>query len=200
MSSAVDNPGPGKIFAIKMFARASFYPTLLYNVIMARLSARKWYDRIDRNIILGALPFRSMVDVLKDEHVKGIISMNEDYELWLFSHGKQGWAEQGIEFLQLPTRDIFEAPCQEKLKQGVEFMKQFSSGDDTVYVHCKAGRTRSATLVACHLIEKNSWTPEEAVAHMRSCRSHVLLGPKQNSAIKIYYDSVRKNAKQSSDT
>lgn len=43
-----------------MFARVSFYPTLLYNVAMEKLTSRRWYDRIDENMILGALPFRSM--------------------------------------------------------------------------------------------------------------------------------------------
>lgn len=45
-----------------MFARVTFYPTLVYNVFMERVSVRRWYDRIDDNMILGALPFRSMTD------------------------------------------------------------------------------------------------------------------------------------------
>lgn len=45
---------------LKMFARVSFYPTLFYNVCMEKVSARRWYDRIDETTILGALPFRSM--------------------------------------------------------------------------------------------------------------------------------------------
>lgn len=45
-----------------MLARASFYPTLLYNVLMERVTTRRWWDRIDDNVILGALPFRSMAD------------------------------------------------------------------------------------------------------------------------------------------
>lgn len=43
-----------------MFARATFYPTLFYNVVMEKITARRWYDRIDEHTILGALPFRSM--------------------------------------------------------------------------------------------------------------------------------------------
>lgn len=43
-----------------MFARVTFYPTLLYNVFMEKVSQRNWYDRIDENVILGALPFRSL--------------------------------------------------------------------------------------------------------------------------------------------
>lgn len=173
-----------------MFARLSFYPTLFYNVAMERVTSRRWFDRIDRNVILGALPFRGMIQDLKDENVKAIISMNEDYELWLFSHDRESWEKLGIEFLQLPTRDIFEAPCQEKLKEGVDFIQNFN-GVGTVYVHCKAGRTRSATLVACYLMELNGWTPQEAISHMKSCRPHILLGPKQKSAISIYFKNLQ---------
>lgn len=41
-------------------ARLLFYPTLAYNVVMEKLSSRRWFDRVDDTIILGALPFRSM--------------------------------------------------------------------------------------------------------------------------------------------
>ena len=43
-----------------MFSRVAFYPTLLYNVVMEKLSSRTWYTRVDDTIILGALPFRSL--------------------------------------------------------------------------------------------------------------------------------------------
>lgn len=63
----------------------------------------------------------------------------------------------GVEFLQLATTDIFETPCQKKLHEGVEFINKVVKQKDselepTVYVHCKAGRTRSATLVGCYLM------------------------------------------------
>lgn len=65
-----------------------------------------------------------------------------------------------MQFLQLSTTDIFETPCQDKLKRGVSFINHFSNEISqnqvekrpTVYVHCKAGRTRSATLVGCYLM------------------------------------------------
>lgn len=43
-----------------MFARVTFYPTLLYNVFMEKVTQRNWYDRIDETVILGALPFRTI--------------------------------------------------------------------------------------------------------------------------------------------
>ena len=87
----------------------------------------------------------------------------------------------GVNFLQLATTDIFESPDQNKLKLGVHFinnflptnikllvknlnknnlLEEFNSNTienkvGTVYVHCKAGRTRSATLVGCYLMMVN---------------------------------------------
>lgn len=43
-----------------MFARITFYPTLIYNVFMEKVTSRRWYDRIDEHVLLGALPFRGM--------------------------------------------------------------------------------------------------------------------------------------------
>lgn len=186
-----------------MLARVSFYPTLLYNVLMEKATSRNWYDRIDDNVILGALPFRSQAnDLIAKENMKAVVSMNEDYELTAFSNDAPKWKALGIEFLQLATTDIFESPNQEKLFRGVEFMNrflplskrmknfnsaQYPENDGTVYVHCKAGRTRSATLVGCYLMLKNGWTPDQAVDHMRQCRSHILLHTKQWDALRIFY-------------
>jgi atypical dual specificity phosphatase len=65
----------------------------------------------------------------------------------------QDWESRRVKFLQLHTRDIFETPCQEKLKKGVSFISDMAGSGGCVYVHCKAGRTRSATLVGCYLMK-----------------------------------------------
>ena len=116
--------------------------------------------------------------------------MNENYELSL-SNSHEGWDKLGVSFLQLPTVDIFAAPCQEKLLKGVEFITDLHPTDASVYVHCKAGRTRSATLVGCYLMKKNGWTPEEAVEHMKKCRPHILLHTKQWEALRTFHKTIK---------
>ncbi|KAK7868100.1 hypothetical protein R5R35_005547 [Gryllus longicercus] len=171
-----------------MFARVTFYPTLLYNVCMEKISSRRWYDRIDETVILGALPFKNMTNKLvSDERVKGVVSMNESYEL-LLANEKEDWEKRGVQFLQLSTTDIFETPCQDKLKRGVTFISSFKDTGGSVYVHCKAGRTRSATLVGCYLMTANRWSPEEAVQFMKNKRSHILLHSKQWDALRKFHD------------
>ena len=41
-----------------IFARVAFYPSLLWGIV-TESSTKRWYDRVDTNIILGALPFKS---------------------------------------------------------------------------------------------------------------------------------------------
>ncbi|XP_032679324.1 phosphatidylglycerophosphatase and protein-tyrosine phosphatase 1 isoform X3 [Odontomachus brunneus] len=188
-----------------MFARVSFYPTLFYNIIMEKVTTRNWYDRIDETVILGALPFYWMTQqLINDENVKAVVSMNEDYELSLLSNSEKEWNRHNVKFLQLATTDIFQAPCQEKLQNGVNFINKFCNvpvrklnnldtvagynGYGTVYVHCKAGRTRSATLVGCYLMMKNNWTPKQAVDYMRAKRPHILLHTAQWNALELFYE------------
>lgn len=79
--------------------------------------------------------------------------MNEDFELRHGVTSRDEWQSLGVEFLQLNTTDIFHAPTQSKLTKGVSFIQKFRAQGKSVYVHCKAGRTRSATLVGCYLMQ-----------------------------------------------
>ncbi|KAI1303034.1 Phosphatidylglycerophosphatase and protein-tyrosine phosphatase 1 [Halotydeus destructor] len=172
-----------------MFGRVTFYPTLVYNVVLEKLHYRQWYSRIDETIVLGALPWRTLApQLIKDEKVRAVVSMNEDFELQHWVPSREEWKSQGVDFLQLNTPDIFHAPTQAKIREGVSFIRKFEGSGNSVYVHCKAGRTRSATLVGCYLIEKHRWTPNEAVDFMKSKRHHILLHTKQWDALKEYYD------------
>ena len=177
-----------------MFARISFLPTLAYNVILEKITARSWWNRIDDKVVLGALPFRgdNAKQLVAQENISGVVSMNEDYELQLFSNKGPQWEELGVEFLQLPTTDILEAPSTEKLKRGIDFIYKISKEhpNSSIYIHCKAGRTRSATLVGCYLIEQYKMTPEEAVNFMKEKRPHIWLGQKQWEAIRAYHSSI----------
>ena len=118
--------------------------------------------------------------------------MNETYELKMFSNTTPEWAKLGVNFLQLATTDIFEAPSVAKLQKGVDFINDIIEKDPeaSVYVHCKAGRTRSATLVGCYLMAKNGFTPEEAVELMKEKRPHILLHSKQWEALREFHKKM----------
>ncbi|CAB3987845.1 phosphatidylglycerophosphatase and -tyrosine phosphatase 1 [Paramuricea clavata] len=104
------------------------------------------------------------------------------------------WKGLGINHLHLPTPDFNNAPDPEKLKEGVRFIKQFDSRSTSCYVHCKAGRGRSAALVACYLMEMYQLTPPEAIDILKSKREQTLLGSNQLTAINKFYQHTRTNS------
>ena len=56
----------------------------------------------------------------------------------------------------------------------------------TTYVHCKAGRGRSTTIVLCYMVEYKHMTPAAALEYVRSRRPRVLLAPSQWKAVQNY--------------
>ncbi|XP_077984423.1 phosphatidylglycerophosphatase and protein-tyrosine phosphatase 1-like isoform X2 [Glandiceps talaboti] len=142
----------------KVAVRLLFFPTLFYDVVMTRMSSsRRWYDRIDSTVILGALPFRGMTKQLVDEeNVHGVITMNEEYETKYWVNSRQEWADAGVEQLRLSTRDFTGSPTLDNVNKAINFITEIKDKNQSVYIHCKAGRTRSATIVACYLMKSSS--------------------------------------------
>lgn len=171
--------------------RLGFLPTLSYNLVLNKFNVRPWYNRVDDRVIIGALPWISIKDeLIEKEKVRGVVSMNENFELlWLkrWVASRDIWQSNNVQFLQLQTQDIFETPSQDKLKIGVDFISSFKKPGDTIYVHCKAGRTRSATLVCCYLMKRNNWTPEQAYELLATKRPQLAMHKPQWEALRIFY-------------
>ncbi|KAK1890835.1 Phosphatidylglycerophosphatase and protein-tyrosine phosphatase 1 [Dissostichus eleginoides] len=95
-------------------ARLLFYPTLAYNVAMEKATSRRWFDRVDETVVLGALPFRSITkQLVETENVRGVITMNEEYETKYFCNSAEEWQSAGVEQLRLSTVDLTGIPSLE---------------------------------------------------------------------------------------
>ncbi|KAF0921158.1 hypothetical protein E2562_039111 [Oryza meyeriana var. granulata] len=165
-------------------ARVLFYPTLLYNVLRNRFEAEfRWWDRVDQCILLGAVPFPSDVPRLKQLGVQGVVTLNEPYETLVPTSLYQA---HGIDHLVIPTRDYLFAPVLQDICQAIDFIHRNASEGGITYVHCKAGRGRSTTIVLCYLIKYRSMSPEAALDHVRSIRPRVLLAPSQWQAVSVF--------------
>ncbi|XWS32419.1 hypothetical protein CRYUN_Cryun23aG0157900 [Craigia yunnanensis] len=172
-------------------ARALFYPTLLYNVVRNKIQPEfRWWDRVDEFILLGAVPFPDDVPLLKDLGVSGVVTLNEPYETLVPT---SLYHAHYIDHLVIPTRDYLFAPSFADICQAVDFMHENASLGKTTYVHCKAGRGRSTTIVLCYLVEHKHMTPDAAYEYVRSIRPRVLLAPAQQQAVQDYYLHKVKN-------
>ncbi|KAE8670969.1 putative dual specificity protein phosphatase DSP8 [Hibiscus syriacus] len=172
-------------------ARALFYPTLLYNLVRNKIQSEfRWWDRVDEFILLGAVPFPADVPLLKDLGVSGVVTLNEPYETLVPT---SLYHAHDIDHLVIPTRDYLFAPSFVDICQAVCFIHENSSVGKTTYVHCKAGRGRSTTIVLCYLVEHRHMTPDAAYEYVRSIRPRVLLAPAQQQAVQEYYLHKVKN-------
>ncbi|KAK1377673.1 putative dual specificity protein phosphatase DSP8 [Heracleum sosnowskyi] len=165
-------------------ARILFYPTLLYNVFRNKIQAEfRWWDEIDQFLLLGAVPFPKDVPRLRQLGVGGVITLNEPYETLVPT---SLYYAHGIEHLVIPTRDYLFAPSFVDINRAVNFIHRNASCGKTTYVHCKAGRGRSTTIVLCYLVEHKHMTPAAALEYVRSRRPRVLLAPSQWKAVQEY--------------
>ncbi|KAL1195195.1 Phosphatidylglycerophosphate phosphatase PTPMT2 [Cardamine amara subsp. amara] len=164
--------------------RILFYPTVLYNLVRFKLQSQfHWWDQIDEYLLMGAVPFRKDVPRLKKLGVGGVITLNEPYETLVPSSLYNAYE---MEHLVIPTRDYLFAPSIADITQAVNFIHKNALLGKTTYVHCKAGRGRSTTVVLCYLIEHKSMTVAEAFEHVRSIRPRVLLHPSQRKVVEEY--------------
>lgn len=152
----------------QLYADAVFYPTLGWNMLLGRvLRIRNWWDAVDDNVILGAFPFAVDVPRLAELGIGAVVNTCHEYNGPL-----EAYRKFDIEQLHIPTTD-FTHPKFDDLEKAVEFMDQQIASGRKVYVHCKAGRARSATVVACWMIKSRKLTAKEAQAVMSECRPHV---------------------------
>ncbi|KAB1209252.1 putative dual specificity protein phosphatase DSP8 [Morella rubra] len=165
-------------------ARILFYPTLLYNVLRNKMEAEfRWWDEVDQFLLLGAVPFPKDVPRLKQLGVGGVITLNEPYETLVptsLYHAHE------IDHLVIPTRDYLFAPSFVDINRAVDFIHLNTFRGKTTYVHCKAGRGRSTTIVLCYLVRYKHMTPVDALEYVRSRRPRVLLAPSQWKAVQEY--------------
>lgn len=170
-------------------ARVLFYPTLLYNVVRNKYQAEfRWWDQVDQFLLLGAVPFPGDVLRLKAIGVRAVVTLNESYETLVPTTMYQN---QGIDHLVIPTRDYLFAPSIGDIRRAVAFIHDHVQHGQATYVHCKAGRGRSTTVVLCYLVEHRGMNPIDAFQYVRGKRPRVLLATAQWQAVQEYSRQVR---------
>jgi atypical dual specificity phosphatase len=66
------------------------------------------------------------------------------------------------------------------------FIDRMAKDGKSTYVHCKAGRTRSATVALCYMMFKNDYSPENALESIRRARQQVILRTNHWNSINDY--------------
>jgi len=164
---------------------AMWYPSLTFNKAMNKLGLFQWWTRIDDNVILGALLLEHEVDsLIEKENLKGVINTCDEYQ-----SPESLFKKKDIKLLYLPTLDYISLSL-DKLWSGVHFLDEMAKSGSTVYVHCKAGRGRSPTLVLCYLMFKYGLTPRDAQTMILRKRPHVTRNLYFREEVQMFYSQL----------
>jgi len=161
---------PRSIMAI--LAKILFWPTLWWNQVLQSqkkgYEKRNWYDRITDKVICGALPYSKLVPKLREEGVTHVVNMVAEW-----GGPEKEYQEYGIVQKRFPVID-FTPPTLEDIENATEYISKVVEGGGTVYVHCKAGRGRAASVCMAYLIKERKMSLMEAQKFLEDKRPHVL--------------------------
>jgi protein-tyrosine phosphatase len=160
----------------------NYSAALYYNHIQCLSGRWNWQDKIGDfekgKLYLGVLPSQSpwqdSLAFMKNEGIKAVLSITEVFEnksagYLLSPIPPQVFGKEGIAQTQITAQD-FGTLSLEKVEQGVEYIHSKLATGESVYVHCKAGRGRSALVIMCYLIKYQGKTADEAFALVKSQR------------------------------
>jgi atypical dual specificity phosphatase len=80
------------------------------------------------------------------------------------------------------------------IERGVNFIQHHIAKGGSVYVHCKAGRARSATIALCYLVADKHMTAEEAQQYLLEKRPHINPLIYQRKVVKDFVADLEKKS------
>lgn len=172
-------------FAVsKIVSKILFYPTFPITVLN-RLG--NYWSPVDDNLFLGCAPM-DILGIPGRIHklgVRGVVNMCYEYP-----GPKDSYSRLGVKQLYLPSADHYEVSV-EYMQQAVEFIKHHKERGEKVYVHCKAGHGRAASIALCWMIHENpSISPKDLNALLgKSRKVRKTLYDQKN--IKAFVKSIR---------
>lgn len=175
--------------------------SLAYSIVRNKMSPDKWrwYDEIlpanqkQGSLTLGAMPLKT-----KNHHkeLKGYVflAMVQEFELTtptMFSDPltleDRRIMNPEVEPKHISTQD-FQPVSAENLHEGVEWIKEQRNAGNVVYVHCKAGKSRSAAVIICYLLRTGvSKNIDQALRFVQGKRPQANIGESKRKEIENYY-------------
>lgn len=135
-----------------------------------------WSEFNVSTIIPGFLYFGS--NITNDDHVQQLqrlgvrAILNTALEIEDGGAPELALRTQFRDYLRIPLRDVVEQPdVQQRLAEACAFLDRAWLYSCPAYVHCRAGKSRSAMIVMAYLIHAHRWTLQQAYAHVAQRRT-----------------------------
>jgi tyrosine-protein phosphatase SIW14 len=127
------------------------------------------FFKVNEHIYRGAQPTTAGWASLAKMGVKVVIDLRRDGEDGEHSVAAEARAVEaaGMRFLHVPMNGIV-APGDGQISQVLDVL----NSPDPVFVHCKLGKDRTGTVIACYRISHDGWTNRNAMNEAKSLGLH----------------------------
>merc|ERR1712217_746207 len=124
-------------------------------------------DQIIPNLYLGGVAAASDTQQLVQQGIRAVICCVRELEFPTSEFNKE------VEYFRVDVEDISREPIELFFPEATEFVHSWLSREQPVLVHCRAGVSRSASVVIAYLIEYLGYSLHAAFFLVRSHRAVV---------------------------
>lgn len=117
----------------------------------------KNFGQVDSHVYRGAEPSPVGLEELAAMGVKTVVDLRESSEATGFE--KDAAQKLGIKYWNIPFKPM-SAPTGEQVQRVLSLL---TGGTDPVFVHCRRGKDRTGTVVACYRIQHDGWNNRKAL-------------------------------------
>jgi protein-tyrosine phosphatase len=160
-------------------------------------SRYQWSNTIVPGVVLGAIPIRERFNAqdFKDTGFN-VLTLLEEFErkaTWVATPLKASdYQEVDVGHKMIEACD-FRALSLKQIDEGVAYIEASLENGQEVYVHCKAGRGRSAQVVIAYVLKHGIGdvkTVDEAIAYVKQRRSQISINSHQKPALVRYKQAL----------
>jgi atypical dual specificity phosphatase len=117
------------------------------------------------NLYLGGFPYSQRV-------IKDLVEQR-GIQVFINVVAEKTYQVDQLRVVNVPMRD-FGHPTVEQIEKGVMELETAVNAGNNVYLHCKAGKGRSATVVLCWLVKHKGMELEKAQKYLQDKRPQIV--------------------------
>ncbi|KAI8638803.1 hypothetical protein BD408DRAFT_422450 [Parasitella parasitica] len=105
--------------------------------------------------------------LIQERRIKRVLNMAEECQ-------DEGLSSYTVHYHKIAARDTLEMKNIELvMMEAVQFIEEAKKNHEPIYVHCKAGKSRSITAILAYLVTSERWTLKKAYRHVIRARPNM---------------------------
>lgn len=155
-----------------------------------------WFNQITDNIYLGALPLKNLEHekIFREKNITSVLSLVETKEttkktIFTSPIDISYWKKNQYSHLQISTKDRCPISSRD-LHKAADFIHQRVLENKKIYVHCVAGRSRSAMAVISYLVKYKNIPLTQALRFVKEKRRVLYINSSQRKCLFNWYQNL----------